>query len=256
MRAHQPGFRMPARVELARVSPRRSAPPRRAASGGKTRARRSVPRGPASHGRGRPPPRAISAPRPWSSSSQTSPPPQSQQRLGLAARATISAARRTADRDAPDVARLARRRAGRRGPRARGRRCRGVASTVTSPPAPSRPSAARGAVGDRARHPLDPDQGWRPDHAPCAAPDTSKGEPSAGRSAASPRRVGQAPSTSVASASRHRLHLEGDLGQHAQRPPAARHQLHEIIAGDVLHHPPAVLDRRSRCRRRSAPRAG
>ena len=39
-----------------------------------------------------------------------------------------------------------------------------------------------------------------------------------------------------------RQHLEGDLGQNPQRAVRTCQQLHEVVAGDVLHHPTAVLD--------------
>ena len=42
----------------------------------------------------------------------------------------------------------------------------------------------------------------------------------------------------------------------AERAVAAGHQLDEVEAGDVLHHPPAVLDHGAACRRRSARRSG
>ena len=48
--------------------------------------------------------------------------------------------------------------------------------------------------------------------------------------------------TSVASRLRHRQHLEGDLGEEAERAEGAGHELHEIEPGDVLHHPAAGLD--------------
>ena len=34
-------------------------------------------------------------------------------------------------------------------------------------------------------------------------------------------------------------HLEGDLGEHGERPVGAGERLHQVVAGDVLHHPSA-----------------
>jgi hypothetical protein len=53
-----------------------------------------------------------------------------------------------------------------------------------------------------------------------------------------------------------RQHLEGDLAQHPQRAPGPRHQLHQVIAGDVLHHPPAVAHDLARAVDEAAPRSG
>ncbi len=39
-----------------------------------------------------------------------------------------------------------------------------------------------------------------------------------------------------------RQHLDADLGQRRERAVRAGHQLREIVAGDVLHHPPAGLE--------------
>ena len=39
-----------------------------------------------------------------------------------------------------------------------------------------------------------------------------------------------------------RQHLEGHLGHGSERAETAGEQLAQIVAGDVLHHPPAGLD--------------
>ena len=49
-------------------------------------------------------------------------------------------------------------------------------------------------------------------------------------------------STSVATRLRPRQHLEGHLGEDAERAPGAGHQLDEVEAGDVLHDAAAGLD--------------
>ncbi len=41
---------------------------------------------------------------------------------------------------------------------------------------------------------------------------------------------------------RRRQHLDADLGQHRERAVGARHQLREVVAGDVLHHATAGLE--------------
>ena len=42
---------------------------------------------------------------------------------------------------------------------------------------------------------------------------------------------------------RRRQHLEGHVGEHGERAPRAGHHLRQIVAGDVLDHPPAGLER-------------
>ena len=75
-----------------------------------------------------------------------------------------------------------------------------------------------------------------------AAPETPNGEPSAGRQrghAGSGIETGQ---HQRAGRFRRGQHLQGDLGDHAERAVAAGEQLAQVEAGDVLQHAPAGTD--------------
>ena len=76
----------------------------------------------------------------------------------------------------------------------------------------------------------------------CAAPVTEKGEPSAAESAAIARAVVEAGEDERRLGLRRRQDLEGHLGEHAERAVRAGEELHQVVAGDVLHHPAAGLD--------------
>ncbi len=59
-----------------------------------------------------------------------------------------------------------------------------------------------------------------------------------------PRRfVGEAVHQNRADFFRRRQHLDGDFGERRQGAVGAGHQLRQIVAGDVLDHPAAALDR-------------
>ena len=55
--------------------------------------------------------------------------------------------------------------------------------------------------------------------------------------------IGQAEAEQRAGLRRRRKHLEGDLGHDGERAPGAGERPAEIVAGDVLHHPAAGLER-------------
>ena len=84
----------------------------------------------------------------------------------------------------------------------------------------------------------------------CAAPETSKGEPSAAVIALLAARSSRPRSTSVRSASGLRHHLQRHLGHDGERAPGARQQLAEVVAGDVLHHLAAGLETVAEARHR------
>ncbi len=115
------------------------------------------------------------------------------------------------------------------------------ASTATAPKRRHHLRQPSGSIGDAGREPLDPEQSpplARQMRRPCHLK---------GRAQCNSHRLDRLQLAQACDAqARRRLgrgqHLEGDLGQNAQRAPASRHQLHQIIAGDVLHHPPAILD--------------
>ena len=72
-----------------------------------------------------------------------------------------------------------------------------------------------------------------------AAPVTEKGVPSAAESAATAAASSSPSITSVASVSGAGNTLKVTSVMHAERAVGAGEELHQVVAGDVLHHPPA-----------------
>ena len=200
-----------------------------AGSGWKTRQRARWPlgcRAPASRGPAkRPSARADPCPR--------APAPRSARRPS---RSSASSARRARPvsgasdglhRQPPDIARRRREAAPRRGCRARrAPTASGSVRRVTSPNRASSAAQLPGAVGDRAAKPSIRISVRSPRAGTCAAPVTSKGEPSAARHAPPRPRASSSPSQRQRCLRLGRgQHLERHLGQHAQRAAAAGHQL-------------------------------
>ena len=104
---------------------------------------------------------------------------------------------------------------------------------------PSRRSSGRGVAAERAVE----RRGRR-----CLRADARRPRPRRSSPSRAPWRPAASSSVEAAHGQR-RLglgggqHLEGDVGQHGQRAPGAGHQLGQVVAGDVLHHPAAGLER-------------
>ena len=78
------------------------------------------------------------------------------------------------------------------------------------------------------------------------APDTSTGDCSTRVIVCTASRVTQILNDERALTFRRRQHLQRDLREHSQRAVRARHQLRQVIAGDVLHHLAAGHERLAR----------
>ena len=77
----------------------------------------------------------------------------------------------------------------------------------------------------------------------CAAPETSQGVPIASQSAVTAVSSSSPATTRVAAVSGRGSTLKVDLGDDGERAPRAGEALGEVVAGDVLHHAPARLER-------------
>ena len=161
------------------------------------------------------------------------------------------------DADAPDRLLPSRRRARRRGPPARAPPRRRLEHGDLAEPAEQRRQLLR-PVGDRRREAFEPDaasrrgrrrrrrrRASRDDRARADAPRRRRpsGVPIACRAPSTAASVVEPGDDQRRHGLRPRQHLEGHLGDDGERAPRAGEPLGEVVAGDVLHHAAAGLER-------------